>query len=530
MYRKHLFILFLVGFLVLVACSGNDEFRARNPIVYGLTLEPSGFDPHVHASAELGIVLRQVYDTLVYRHPQTQEFVSGLAQDWRISDDGLIYTFTLRQGVTFHDGTPFNAQAVSANLDRITDPETGSQRARFMLGSYVGHDILDEYTVQIRLSSPFAPLLDSLSQVYLGMASPTAFDQYSVSRYQFHQVGTGPYSFIKYTPGNELVIRRNEAYTWGPEFYSEEVTNAIDEITYRFFTDPPTRTRALESRDVQVIGEILPSFALTIAGTDAQLLPTDVPGLPLQFMMNTTNYPTDDLLVRRALIHATNRPFVVDTVYRGFSPVAWGPLSRATLYYSRTVEGMYPFDVDQTRALLQAAGFEYNDENGLLERDGQLLEITVLVPPWGLIPDVAQLLQSQWREVGITTQLVQVAGFAALRERVATGDYHLVAFDNAGYDPYVMNAFYLSDGLNNFMNYANPELDAALLDAMRETSANTRRAYYARIQEFIMEEALILPIRDYVNLNAIAPGIDGLVYDAYGWFPLMRDVSYATGG
>jgi peptide/nickel transport system substrate-binding protein len=117
-----------------------------------------------------------------------------------------------------------------------------------------------------------------------------------------------------------------------------------------------------------------------------------------------------------------------------------------------------------------------------------------------------------------------------LQERVATGDYHLVAFDSAGYDPYVMNSFYLSDGLNNFTNYANPELDAALLDAMRETSPNTRRAYYVRIQEFIMEEALILPIRDYVNLNASVPTIEGLTYDSYGWFPLMYNVSYTSGG
>lgn len=525
--RKILLVTFILLLIVITGCSSNGEFKAENPIVYGLTLQPSGFDPHVHGSSELGIVLRQVYDTLIYRHPETREFVAGLATDWTISDDGLVYTFTLRQGVTFHDGTPFNAQAVSANLDRIMAEETASQRARFMLGTYSGHDVLSDYVIQIRLNERFAPLLDSLSQVYLGMASPTAFSQYSVGRYQFHQVGTGPYEFVKFTPADQLVLRRNPDYNWGPEFYQTDVESPIDEIVYRFFGDPPTRTTALESGDVHIIGEILPSYALTLAGSDSHLLPTEIPGIPLNFMMNTAIEPTNNLFVRQALIQATNRPLIVDTVFRGYSPVAWGPLSRATQYYSSTsVNGRYPFNVDQARTLLEAGGYTDTDGDGLLDRNGEPLTITVIVPPWGLIPDVAQLIQAQWREIGITARLEQVSGLPALREKVEEGNYHLVAFDTPGYDPYVINSYYMSDGTNNYMNYNNPEMDAALVAAMQETSTNTRAAYYSRIQEFIMDEALILPIRDYVNLNASSAGIEGLQYDAYGWFPLMVNVSH----
>lgn len=520
----------LCGMLLfaLMGCASGDDFEPRNPIVYGLTLQPSGFDPHVHASAELGIALRQVYDTLVYRHPQTNEIVPGLATGWTISDDGLVYTFMLREGVTFHDGTPFNAQAVAANLDRIVAPETGSQRARFMLGPYSGHNVLDTYVIQITLSERFVPLLDSLSQVYLGMASPTAFNEYSPTRYQFHQVGTGPYRFIKFTPGDEIILRRNEAYTWGPEFYDLELENTVDQITYRFFTDAATRATAIESGEAHIMGEIPPAFALTLAGTDAELLPVEVPGLPLQFMMNTARPPTDDLLVRQALIHATNRPLIVDTVYRGFSPVAWGPLSRATLHYSRAVEGTYPYDVDIARASLEAAGFEYVSGVGFVlgeDDDAEPLEIIVLVPPWGGLPDVAQLMQAQWREIGVNARLVQVSGLSALRERVESGDYHLVAFDSAGFDPYVMNSFYASDGANNFTNYQNPRLDAALITAVQELSPETRRVAYAEIQQFIMGQALILPIRDYINLNATVPTIDRLTFDSYGWFPLMHNVA-----
>jgi len=166
------FLLLLVLLVALLAGCGAPPPSGR--IVYGLTLAPTGIDPHVNASSELGIPLTSVYDTLVYRDPETGDFVPGLAERWEISGDGLVYTFHLRQGVTFHDGTSFGADVVRFNLERITSPDVASQKARFMLGPYERTEVTDEYTVRVHLSEPFAPLLDAFSQVYLGMASPAA--------------------------------------------------------------------------------------------------------------------------------------------------------------------------------------------------------------------------------------------------------------------------------------------------------------------------------------------------------------------
>src|SRR5664279_3245280 len=245
--------------LLAMSCSSRAQsqaqFVARHRIVYGLTLQPSTFDPQVGASSELGIPLRSVYDTLVYRDPKTLAFVPGLATSWTVSPDGLTYTFVLRQGVKFHDGTLFNAQAVAANLDRITNPATASQKAIFLLGSYTGYEIVDDYTIRLKLSEPYSPLLDSLSQVYLGIASPTALSQYSTERYQFHQVGTGPFEMVEYVPGDHLTIRRNPDYTWGPSFYEPATPDSVDEVEFRFYDqDPSARALALESGDVQVVG------------------------------------------------------------------------------------------------------------------------------------------------------------------------------------------------------------------------------------------------------------------------------------
>jgi len=523
--RNSLFITLFVAFL-LSACASSAPTTALRSIVYGLTLEPSGFDPHIHQSSELGIVLRQVYDTLVYRHPQTNEIVPGLAESWVISDDLRAYTFYLKRGVTFHDGEPFNAQAVAANLDRITSPETPSQRAVFSLGPYQQYLIVDEFTIQIILTEPYTPLLDSLAQVYLGIASPKALAEYSLNRYQFHQVGTGPFRFIEYTTGDKLVIRRNENYTWGPDFYGDLPGNAVDEIIFRFFADPPTRLSALESKTAHIMGEIPPASARAItANSNIQLYPVAIPGMPMQFMFNTQQYPTDNVIVRRALIQATNRSLITDVVYQGFSPVAWSALSANTLYYNPQLNNTYPYELSAARNLLESVGFSDQDNNGYLDAGDGDLEVTLLFAPWNFMPETAQLIQESWRNVGVNAILEQVAGFTALRENVATGDYNLVAFDNAGYDPQVLTRFFMSNGTNNYTLFQNIELDAALMSATAESAPEMRYARYAQIQQFVMDNALILPIRDYVNINASVAEIGGLIYDPYGWFPLLYAVT-----
>lgn len=517
--------------LALAACLPAVQTQpgaGQGRLIYGLTLQPSGFDPHIHRSSELGIPLRQVYDTLVYRDPATRAFVPGLATEWTISGDGLLYTFRLRQGVVFHDGTPFNAQAVAANLDRIVDPATGSQRAAFMLGPYAGYEIADDYTISIRLSAPYSPLLDALAQVYLGMASPTAFSQYSTNRYQFHQVGTGPFVFVELIPGERILLKRNPAYAWGPAFYQPPGENAVNEIEFRFFSDPATRLLALESGDAQVMGELLPTDARLLTGNSSiQLLPVSVPGQPIQFLMNTARFPTDNRAVRQALLFGTNRNAIVDAVFQRFSPVAWGPLAANTLFYNRAMNGAYAFDSAQARALLASVGFQDSNTDGILEAGGVDLEVSVIVPPWGLIPQIAELLLDQWRTIGVRARLTPVPTFPALQEAVQQGDYNLVAFDTPGLDPALLNDFYLSTGSLNWTGFASQELDTLLTQAVAQTDEAARQALYNQAQQLIMEEALTLPIRDYVNLNASRAALQNLTFDPYGWFPLLNNVVYA---
>lgn len=533
MHPRQLIALSLLILLTLSACDllGNDTEEGDGDVrqlTYGLTLLPSGFDPHINASAELGIPLMSVYDTLVYRHPQTLAYESGLAESWDISDDGRVYTFNLKQNVTFHDGEPFNASAVAVTFDRITNPDNASQKARGLLGdAYEGYAIVDDFTFQIRLSEPYHPLLDALSQVYLGIASPLALANHADGTYQWNQVGTGPYIMAEAVPGDRIVLRRNPDYTWGPAFYTTDNPNPIEEVVFRFFTDPATRDDALQSGQVDVVGELLPfDVELLLGNSEIDVYPVTIPGQPLQFIFNLNRFPTSDLNVRQALLFVTNRASIVDAVFAGQSPVAVAPLSAANEAFNESLTDAYPSDIDRAEELFRLARIADTDGDGTLDQAGAPIEMIILAPPWGLIPETAQALAGQWRSIGIDVTIEQVPNFPTLLERIDEGEFHAVALYDFGLDGSVLNSYFSTGGRNNFNGYSNGDLDSLLAQALAENDPVTRNNLYIAAQQIIMDEALILPIRDYVNLNGATAQLDGVIYDAHGWWPLLNNFQW----
>jgi peptide/nickel transport system substrate-binding protein len=486
-------------------------------------LAPSGIDPHVNASSELGIPLTSVYDTLVYLDPESGDFAPGLAEDWELSSDERIYTFYLRDDVVFHDSTPFNAEAVRFNLDRITSPDLASQKARFMLGTYERTEVVDEYTVRIHLSEPFAPLLDSLSQVYLGMASPTAVQKWG-DDYQLHQVGTGPYIFAEYVPGKYLLLRRNPDYAWGPKLY-EHTKAHIDEIEFRFFTDAATRSPALETGDADIMGEIPPQDAVRLeASDDFYIEATPIPGVSLMFFMNTTRAPLDDINVRQALLYGTDRQAIITTIFRDTSPVAYGPLAAETFGYDPAVEDYYPFDADEAATLLDKAGWIDSDEDGIRDKNGEPLILDMTLMGWGHIPEVGELLEAQWLELGIGVDS-QVVKYPEALEIAEKGEHHLIPFNLSGSDPDILRKFFHSQASFNWSKVEDTGLDGWLEVGARTSDWDEREALYSQVQLRVMDEALVIPIRDYVNLNGVSSGIHGLAFDAQGWFPWLIELS-----
>jgi peptide/nickel transport system substrate-binding protein len=517
----------LLSFILLAsACSPPSE--RETDLIYGLTLAPSGLDPHLNASAELGIPLSSVYDTLLFRDPETGDFVPGLAKSWKTSPDGLTYTFQLRDDVRFHDGTPFNATAVKANIDYALDPDNHSQKAASMLGPLIETTVLNDYLVSFQLSEPYAPLLDSLSQVYLGMASPAALEKWGPAEYQFHQIGSGPYRFVEYIPNEHIVLERNPDYAWGPSIYRNKVAS-IERIEFRFYENEATRSLALESGQVDVIGEVPFREAQRLDEMERfKLYPVAIPGQPMEFYFNTRKPPTDDPLVRAALTLSVDRAGIVETLFGSTSPVASGPLS-ADLFAPFLGDALLDFDPDRAASLLEQAGWADLDGDGIREKAGQDLTLTLVTPTWGANPQAAQLIDVSWEILGANVEVVTAPAFGPLKERQSSGNYHAIGLNFFGTDPDLLRPSYRSDGLFNWSGAEDPELDRLLELAANESGdAATRASLYREAISRIDDAYLVLPVRDYMNLVVARTDLSGLRFSLQGWFPFLIDLEFSS--
>jgi len=522
---KRLRMLRWLVLVVLVLVAGCQGRAGKGKLVYGLTLSPSNIDPHVGASSELGIPLTSVYDPLVWLDPEGN-FVPGLAENWTLSADGTQYTFSLRKGVTFHDGTPLDADAVCFSLDRIADPDTRSTKARSLLGPYAGCEAIDDMTARVSFDAPHAAFLSAASQVYLAIVSPTAVARWG-SDYQFHQVGTGPFEFVEYVPNDHLTLRRYVGYRWAPSFFEHQGPAYLAEVEFRFYTDPATRAAALESGQVRVMGEIPPADAKRLKeDPDFYLVRVPLPGQPLQVYMNTTRAPLDDIRVRRALVYGADRQAIVDTVFMGYSPPAAGPLTRVTWGYDPVAAQMYPYEPEAAAQLLSDAGWVDSDNDGVRDRGGQPLVLDTVLMGWGFMPEVGQMLQAQYADLGIQLDM-QVLPYPAAVQAAEQGDYHLIPFVLSSSDPQILRSSFHSSNISSGFNWSkvsDPELDEWLDRAAQAVDNEQRMLLYRNVQQRIMDLALIIPIRDYVNLNGVADEVSGLRYDGQGWFPWLYDV------
>jgi peptide/nickel transport system substrate-binding protein len=501
------------------AAASGGELR------YGLTLVVSGIDPQIHSSSELGIPLNSVYDTLVFLSSD-YKFVPGLAESWQISDDMMSYTFKLRKDVKFHDGTPFNAAAVKANFDRIVDPATKSAKAITMMGDYKSTEVVDEFTAKVVFGKPFPTFLDSVAQVYLGMASPTALKKYGPADYQMHQVGTGPFMFSEkdYVPKDTIVLTKNPDYKWGPSIFKHTGPAYLDRAVFKFFPDAATRAAALESGAIDVIGELSPQDMVRLkADPKYQVIVVPVAGPPLMVFINSAKAPTDDLKVRQALLYATDRKAIVTTIFRGLSPVAYGPWGSTSAGFDTSLTSMYPYDLNKAKALLDEAGWKPGAD-GIRMKDGNRLSLDTYLQTWGFLSETGQILQAQLKMAGVDLKL-QTVSFPAATEAATKGLHNLAPLNLSATDPSFLSALFSSKGGYNWSKFNNADMDKLIDTAAVTKDDATRVGLYQKVQKMAMDQALLIPIRDYTNFNGASAKVKGLVYDSHGWFPYLYDVS-----
>jgi ABC-type transport system substrate-binding protein len=223
------------------------------------------------------------------------------------------------------------------------------------------------------------------------------------------------------------------------------------------------------------------------------------------------------------MVIGIDRDAIVETVFGSFSPTANGYLSAATPGYTG-LSGLFEYDRAQAEAILQSRGWILS-ENGTRVKAGKPMQVSIIAPPWGSNPEVAQLIKSAWEQLGIRVQLRLAAGFGNLKEIQTANEYNAISLNFFGSDPDLLRPSFSSDGLYNWSQINDPMIDRLLLEGVQEgVSLPQRQAYYDGFSEQAGSQWLILPIRDYVNLVLTTNRVEGLRFSPQGWFPYLIDV------
>jgi peptide/nickel transport system substrate-binding protein len=322
-------------------------------IVVGLQAEPTTLDSQQISDYNSHRAAYGIYDMLLRFKDESTEVEPGLAESWDISTDGLEYTLHLRQGIKFHDGTDFNAEAVKFNIDRQIDlnhpyHDTGEfPYAEFTWGMVDNVSVVDEFTVKFTLKDRFAPFLNHLAMHPAAMASPAAIQKYGRD-FSINPVGTGPFKFVSWTPGVEVVLEKNPDYWRGAP--------NIDKVIYRPIIEDQSRLTELEAGTVNFIVNIPPDDLARLKG-DTRYTVVEQPGMHTWWVaFNHTKPPFDDVRVRQAMNYAVNKQAIVDNILKGTGTLAINPLPPVVWSYTDQIQ-RYDYDPEKAKQLLAEAGY-----------------------------------------------------------------------------------------------------------------------------------------------------------------------------
>jgi peptide/nickel transport system substrate-binding protein len=494
--------------------SDDAEAASGGQLVVGLVAEPVALDGSQVTDVNSARVIRRVTEQLVAFDDEDPELVPGLAESWDISDDGLEYTFSLREGVMFHDGTPFNAEAVEYSLLRQVNEDHPAHGygtypySSFYFATLDSVEIVDEYTATIIQSTPRASFLAALAAAAAGIVSPTAVEEYGED-YPQHPVGTGPFEFVSWNVGVEVILQANQDY-WGN-------APGLDRVIFQPFIEEQARLTALQTGGVNFIVDVPPDNIEPLE-EDANITVLKQTGIHFWYVgFNVTSEPLTDARVRQALAHAIDKESITRDVLKGTGEPAISMLNPGTWGFTDDIP-VYEYDPDRARELLEEAGH------------GDGLEISMWVPESGSgmqspVP-MATVIQANWADVGVTAE-IQTFEWGAFLDTLRTGDQQV--FCNswmAGLPdpdmtlfPFLHSSQHAPNGPNRFF-YTDEEVDRLLEEARASTDQDERAEMYREVQRIVYEDVPLIPIEHQVQTAAMTQNVTG--FELHPNFDLLR--------
>nr|WP_240465356.1 ABC transporter substrate-binding protein [Neobacillus thermocopriae] len=470
--------------------SANGSQSKKDTLVYGRGGDSTSLDPITTTEGEAFKVTENIFETLVEYGDQDTTINPGLAEKWEVSEDGLTYTFHLRKGVKFHDGTDFNADAVVFNFNRWMNGNDEKFPYYSMFGGYKndeGHVIkevkaVDEHTVQFVLKRPQAPFLKNLAMSPFGIASPSAVEKYG-DDFRSHPVGTGPFKFVEWKQNDTITLEKN------PDYWKEGLPK-LNKIIFRVIPENTARLNALANGEIDVMDGLNNSDEETVK-SNPNLQVIERPSMNVGYIgLTTTRKPLDNKLVRQAINHAVDKKAIIDAFYGGKAEAAVNPMPPSIEGYNDAIED-YPYDLEKAKALLKEAGYE----NGF---EIDLWAMPVARPYMPEAQKVAEVIQESLSKIGIKAK-IQSVDWATYLEKATKGEFDMFMLGWTGDNGDADNFLYTlldkdSIGSNNYTHYSNDELHEVLIAAQTETDQAKRNELYKKAQEIIKEDAPWVPL------------------------------------
>ncbi len=495
---------------------------------YGLGFDLDGtMDPHVTNFDSTIRVTQNICEPLVWE-PNPGHFVPALAESWTISSDVKTYTFKLKRGVKFSDGTPFNAAAVKFTMDRIADPATKAGQSHDQLGPYDHTEIVDDYTVKLVFKEGYAALMTNLNG-YIGIVSPAAVRQMGAD-FARHPVGTGPFLFKEWVTNDHITLVRNPDYNWGSSYFTNRGPAYLDSVVFKIIPDPSVRTGTLTSGETQYIDGIDPlQYGSLLRDRRFSVVRKGNPGSGRLVLLNMTSKgPISDVAVRHAIQFGVDREGFNQSVFHGLMVVSGSPLMKPTFAYDPASAQLYPYNPTKAKALLEEAGWKVGGD-GTRTKGG--LRLTLDFPIIGRAQDkaMAESFQASLVDIGIDVRVTPLE-IGAFRARVAQNTYDANFMWLEYGDPDVLTAIFHTQNPGPGFNrgrYSVPEVDRWLEQAGATNDAPTRIKLYAQIQQRVLNDGAVVPLIDTITYNAKRVEVHGEVMDALADYVYLNDVYVA---
>ncbi len=499
---------------VLLALLLTFGLASAQTLVFGASGFPSSLEGVDSQDGNSLVVSSQITERLVDFAPGTTDLIPALATSWSANADATVWTFELRQGVKFHDGTPFNAEAVKFNLDRWNDPNdpnSGRDQGKtfvpwgWVFGGPIGEGnvlesvkVTDEYTAELTLTQPTPFLPAFFAAIYFQFNSPTAVKANGVNygTPSVGSVGTGPFKFVEWVEGERVVLERNDDY-WGEKA-------KVDRVIFRGIEQPTARLAELQAGSID-IAVLLTSDDLPTVEKDPNLkVAIAETGLNIGYIaINQMNKPLDNVLVRRAVAYAIDRDAIVDAFYAGLGVTAQDHLP--PVLFGHGEPWPYEYNPERAKELLAEAGFP----NGFTT---EFWYMPVSRPYFPAPQPIAETVASYLADVGITANLMTEDWTTYLAD-YTTGKFPMYMMGwSADYaDPDNFLYVFFGPSAAGSLGWDSPET-LALLDEARQISDQTKRAaLYAEVVNTVADQAISIPVAHNRPLNAVRNNIDGWV-------------------